>query len=169
MWLRRTVLCVAMLGVAVFVQLAFLGRLGLPGAVPDLVLVTVVALALAYGPVVGAVCGFGAGLVLDFAPPSVGVVGIGALIGMAVGLIAGATIDPRDRTVPLLMALAGGSTGGAVLVEAGLTAVLGGDRVDWSAVPALALTAGIYGVLLSMAVVPVVAWLVRRLTPEAVL
>ena len=43
---------------AVVIQVTLLSRLGLPGATPDIVVVTVVAIALATGPVQGAVAGF---------------------------------------------------------------------------------------------------------------
>ena len=169
MWVRRTLLCALALLLALVIQVAFLARLSLPGAVPDLVLVTVVALALAFGPTVGGASGFAAGLALDLTPPADGIVGVMALIGLAIGVIAGAAVDPRDRTVLVVMAMTGASTGGAVLGYAALTALLGSDRVAWSQVPALALTAGIYGILLSMAVMPLMAWIVRRITPETVL
>ena len=166
MWLRRVLVIAGALLIALAVQVAFLGRLHLPGAVPDLVLVTVVAIALAYGPVTGAVSGFAAGLLLDLAPPATGIIGLTALIGMAVGFITGVSVDPRDRTIFVIMALVGGSTGGAVLVSAGLMTVFATGRVDWAQVPALALTAGLYGVLLAPLVIPAFTRVVRRVTPE---
>ncbi len=169
MWLRRTLLCATALLIALVLQVVLLGRLDLPGAVPDLLLVTVVAIALAYGPTVGGASGFAAGLLIDLAPPADGVVGLTALIGLAVGFITGAAVDPRDRTPLLIVGMVAASTGGSVLVYAGLSAALGSARVDWAAVPALALTAAAYGALLSMAVVPLMARAVQRLTPEIVL
>lgn len=76
MWMRQSTLCASIIVLAVMVQLTLLSRLGLPGATPDLVVVSVVALALAYGPVAGAVVGFVAGLVLGFTPPAGGLIGI---------------------------------------------------------------------------------------------
>lgn len=166
---RRALLCGTLVLVALVLQLVVLGRLGLPGAAPDLVLVTVVAIALVYGPGVGGVTGFVAGLLVDMAPPSDGVVGLTALIGLAAGTITGAAIDPRDRTIVSVSAMVGASTGGAVIVYAAMSALLGGGRVDWSRVPGLTLSAGLYGVLLGLAVVPLVAWFGRRVTPDAVL
>lgn len=69
MRLNRTLLSVALVVVALVIQVSVLARLHLPGAVPDLVLLTVLALALVYGHVGGALVGFGAGLLSDLAPP----------------------------------------------------------------------------------------------------
>lgn len=167
MWIRRTVVCASIIVLAVMLQLTLLSRLGLPGATPDLVVVCVVALALAYGPVTGAVVGFAAGLVLGFTPPAGGVIGIQALIFLVIGFLTGAVIDPRDRTVPILAGMVGLSTGAAALAYVLTLAAFGGNRVIWEEVPALVLTSSLYGLILAPIVVPTVAWLVRRLTPEA--
>lgn len=169
MWIRRTLLIAILLVVAAGVQVSVLARLTLPGAVPDLVLVTVIAIALSYGPLAGAVSGFAGGLLLDLAPPTDGAVGMLALIGMIVGYLTAVIVEPRDRTLPVVLAMVGGSAIGGVLVYALGLAVTGSPRVSWTNVPGLALSAGLYAALLSMMVVPFVAWIVRRVTPEAVL
>lgn len=166
MWIRQTVICASIIVLAVMLQLTLLSRLGLPGATPDLVVVCVVALALAYGPVTGAVVGFAAGLVLGFSPPAGGIIGIQALIFLVIGFLTGAVIDPRDRTVPVLMGMVGLSTGAAALAYALLLAAFGGNQVTWDSVPALVLTSSLYGLILAPAVVPGVAWLVQKVTPE---
>ncbi len=166
MWIRQTVICATVIVLAVMLQLTLLSRLGLPGATPDLVVVCVVALALAYGPLTGAVVGFAAGLVLGFTPPAGGVIGIQALIFLVIGFLTGAVIDPRDRTVPVLMGLVGLSTGAATLAYAVLIAGFGGKQVAWDAVPALVLTSSLYGLILAPVVVPTISWLVRKVTPE---
>ena len=155
-------ICAIVIVLAVMLQLTLLSRLSLPGATPDLVVVSVVALALAYGPVTGAVVGFAAGLVIGFTPPAGGVIGIQALIFLVIGFLTGAVIDPRDRTVPVLMGLVGLSTGAATLSYAVLIAGLGGKQVAWEAV----LTSSLYGLILAPVVVPTISWLVRKVTPE---
>ena len=66
---RALVISVALL-LAVLCQLAVVNRAPLPGgAVPDLVLLVVVALAVNTGPLTGMVAGFAGGLALDVAPP----------------------------------------------------------------------------------------------------
>ena len=169
MWMRQSTLCASIIVLAVVVQLTLLSRLGLPGATPDLVVVSVVALALAYGPVAGAVVGFVAGLVLGFTPPAGGLIGIQALIFLVIGFLTGGVIDPRDRTVPILVGLVGLSAGGAALAYALLLAAFGTDQVIWDEVPKLVLTSSLYGLILAPIVVPAVAWLVRKITPETAL
>ncbi|MDO9485272.1 MAG: rod shape-determining protein MreD, partial [Actinomycetota bacterium] len=66
MWLRQLLILGTTLLIAVMMQSSFLSRLGLPGATPDLILVSVVAVALAYGPAMGVVYVFAAGLLVDF-------------------------------------------------------------------------------------------------------
>lgn len=165
-WVRQTAVCATLILAALFIQQAFLSRLGLPGSTPDLLLVTVIALALAYGPMIGAICGFSGGLLLDLSPSTAGTLGLTALIFLAIGFITGAVIDPRDRTVPILMGIVSLSTGAAVLIYALLSALLGSDRVLWEEVPALVLSAALYGLLLAPVIVLFVGWLVRRVTPE---
>ena len=46
MWVRQTVICAIVILLAVMLQLTLLSRLGLPGATPDLVVVSVRLLAL---------------------------------------------------------------------------------------------------------------------------
>lgn len=152
---------------AVIVEVTLLSRLGLPGATPDLVVVTVVAIALAMGPTQGAVAGFSAGVLLDLAPPSATVLGVNAIVYLAIGYVTGFVIDPRDRTVPILMGIVGLSAAAAVLATAALDSLLGSDRVAWSEVPGMVLSSALYAVILAPAVVLGVAWLVRKATPEA--
>lgn len=151
---------------AVLVELTLLTRLGIPGATPDLVVVTVVAIALAMGPVQGAVAGFVSGLLLDLAPPGDTLVGVNAIVYVGIGFITGVVVDPRDRTVPIMMGIVGLSTGAAVLVISALDTMLGSDRVDWEQVPALTLTSALYGLILAPAVILAVSWVVRKSTPE---
>jgi rod shape-determining protein MreD len=151
---------------AVLIELTLLTRLGIPGATPDLVVATVVALALAMGPVQGAVAGFSAGVLLDLAPPGDTLLGVNAIVYVLIGIVTGVAVDPRDRTVPVLMGIVGLSTGAAVLLTSGLDTMLGSDRVDWEQVPVLALTSALYGVILAPAVILAVQWVVRKATPE---
>lgn len=164
-WRQAIIIGTACL-LAVIVEVTLLSRLGIPGATPDLVVVTVVAVALAMGPVQGAVAGFTAGLLLDLAPPGDTLVGVNAIVYVGIGFITGIAVDPRDRTVPILIGLAGLSTGAAVLLTSALDTMLGSDRVDWEQVPLLALTSALYGLLLAPLVILAVAWVVRKATPE---
>jgi len=86
---NRILLSVTLVVVALVVQVSVLARLQLPGAVPDLVLLTVVGLALVYGPVSGSLIGFGAGLLADLAPPADHAAGRYALVLCVIGYLAG--------------------------------------------------------------------------------
>jgi rod shape-determining protein MreD len=83
--------------VAVVLQVTFLGTWGF--LAPDLVLVTVVVIALLRGPVFGAIAGFGAGLLLDVATLSP-VLGVASLVLATAGYWIGryGETTGRDRT-----------------------------------------------------------------------
>ncbi|MEY4137354.1 MAG: rod shape-determining protein [Actinomycetota bacterium] len=163
---RQAMIIGSAIFLAVIIELTLLSRLGLPGATPDLVVVTIVALALAYGPLPGAIAGFSAGILMGLAPPFDGVLGLEAIIFTIVGLVTGAVVDPRDRSVPVIMGMVGLSTGGVVILNAVLLAVLSGDRVVWENIPSLSLTSALYGLILAPIVVPGIGRIVRSLTPE---
>src|SRR5580692_9048718 len=77
----RHLISAAVVAVAVVFQLAAADRMVFPGGTgPDLVLLTVAALAIATGPLAGSVAGFCAGLALDVAPPAGHLVGQDALV-----------------------------------------------------------------------------------------
>lgn len=151
---------------AVLIEVTLLSRLGIPGATPDLVVVTVVAIALTMGPVQGAVSGFVAGVLLDLAPPGDTLIGVNALVYVGIGFVTGVAVDPRDRTIPVMMGMVGLSTGAAVLLIAGLDTMLGSDRVDWEQIPVLTLTSALYGVILAPLVILAMRAVVRKATPE---
>ena len=80
---------------AVLIELTLLSRLGIPGATPDIVVVIVVAIAFATGPIQGATAGFAAGILLDLSPSSDTLVGVNAIIYLIIGFAAGFWLDPR--------------------------------------------------------------------------
>lgn len=166
MRLRQALLCTGLLLAAFLLQVTLLARLPLPGATPDLVVVTLVALALAYGPATGMVCGFAAGILVDVSPPADGPIGVSALLYLVIGAVTGAVVDPRDRTVPLLAGMAGLAAGAAALGQAGIAALLGSDRVVWANVPPVVLASALFGVVLAPFVIPGVDWLARKFTVE---
>jgi len=163
---RQALLIGALMLAAVIVELTLLCRLGLPGATPDLVVVTIVAIALAMGPTQGAVAGFAGGVLIDLAPPADTLLGVNAIVYIAIGYITGVAVDPRDRSVPILIGIVGLAAGAAVLATAALDTLLGSGRVSWEDVPGVALSSALYAVIMAPVVVLGVAWLVRRATPE---
>jgi rod shape-determining protein MreD len=148
--------------VAAVLQVSFLTRIGLPGAAPDLVVVTVVAFALAMGPVPGAFAGFLGGLVVDISPPADTIVGVHSILYLAIGFVVGYAVDARDRTMLAMVGSVALACGAAVLGTAVMDAMLGSPRVLWSEVPILTLTSTLYGGLLGRVMVPFAAWLTRR-------
>ena len=167
MVVRRVLLCLVLLLLAVILEVTLLAPLSFPGATPPLVLVTVAALAFAFGPTTGAVCGFVGGLLLDVAPPAAGTLGIGALVLTVVGYALGRLGDPNDR--PLVVSVGGTAAAGALAVVAGavLGGLLGNPRTQWGEVPGLTITAGLYAAFLAVLLVPLIQRLARRLVPEA--
>jgi rod shape-determining protein MreD len=151
---------------AVIIQVTLLSRLGLPGATPDLVVVVVVSIALAAGPTNGVIAGFVAGMLVDLAPPADTPLGVNALIYIVIGYVAGVAINPRDRTVVVMIGLVSASAGFAVIATSALDALLGSERVAWDAVGGMALSSALYALILAPIGVLGVRWLVARAVPE---
>lgn len=163
----RILLAVALVIPAAIVQLGVLARVPLPGGHPDAVLVLVVAMALSWGPLGGALVGFGAGLLVDVVPPADHPAGRVAFTLTLVGYLAGLLYVEATRSTLLPLAIVAVSSVTALVVSAAIGAVLGDPRVQWAAVgrtlPALAL----YDVVLTPFVLPAVAFLARRLESAA--
>ncbi|MFG2191623.1 rod shape-determining protein MreD [Streptomyces sp. NPDC048639] len=164
MRLNRILLSTSLVVVALVVQVSVLARLHLPGAVPDLMLLVVLALALVYGHTAGCVIGFGAGLLCDLAPPADHAVGRYALVLCVIGYLAGLaksdTGRVRSATGPLLVVV--GAAIGTTLMYAGVGALVGDTAARQVGVTNLILTASLYDLLLAPFVVPGVMWLARR-------
>ncbi len=121
----RCLLAAAAVALALALELSVLPHLALPYAVPDLVLLTVLALAAAWGPNQGALLGFCAGLVLDLAPPSVTAAGRHALVLTLVGALAGRAAIEARRSALRTSLLAGLIAGLATLANAALGSLIG--------------------------------------------
>ena len=165
-WLRP-VLTVALVVTALLLELTVLPLFHLPGAVPDLLTVTVIAIGFVGGPVRGAATGLFAGLLLDLVTPAVGVIGLSAVVLVVLGYFAGLLGGDRDRspfvTVVLTGLLAGASTLGFALVGG----IVADPRISWDRVPGLVLTQTAYALVLAAFVVPGVGALWRRVDPPA--
>ena len=163
----RAILVGVVLVTALLIQLVALPLLHLPGATPDLLLVTVVALGLAGGTSRGASAGFAAGLLLDLAPPADGVLGMSAVVLTVVGYLAGMLGERPDRPAVATIALVGLLAGGAVLALALLGGVVADPRISWDRLPGLVLTQALYACVLAAFIVPGIAALIRRVEPVA--
>ncbi|MET9698568.1 rod shape-determining protein MreD [Streptomyces sp. NPDC006529] len=161
---NRILLSATLIVVALVVQVTVLGRLQLPGAVPDLVLLTVVALALVYGPVSGALIGFAAGLLADLAPPADHAAGryalVLCLIGYACGLARPDTGRFRSAWGPMLTVVAAAVS--STLLYAGVGALVGDTAARHVGLTGLLFTAVLYDLLLAPFTVPFLMALARR-------
>ncbi|MDT0446788.1 rod shape-determining protein MreD [Streptomyces johnsoniae] len=168
MRVSRALLALILVVVALMLQVSVLARLQLPGAVPDLLLLTVLGLALVYGHVGGCLTGFAAGLLADLAPPADHAVGRYALvlcvIGYAAGLTKPETGQHRSATVPMLVVAAGAVT--STLLYAGVGALVGDTAARGVGLTDLLVTATIYDLLLAPFAVPLVMSLARRLESD---
>ena len=156
-WVRG-LLTVALVVTAVLLQITVLPWLHLPGAVPDVVCVTVAALGYVAGPVRGATAGF---------PPADGLLGLTAVVLVVVGYLAGLAGGDQDRPAVLVVLLIGALAGGAVLLQALVGGVVTDPRVSWDRVPGLVLSQVAYAVVLAAFVVPLVGRLWRLVDPPA--
>ncbi|MFJ6215220.1 rod shape-determining protein MreD [Streptomyces sp. NPDC092296] len=170
MRLNRVLLSAVLIVVALVVQVSVLARLQLPGAVPDLLLLVVLALGLVYGPTGGCIVGFCAGLLADIAPPSDHAIGRYALVlcilGYAAGLARPESGRLRSVTGPLLVVAVGAVA--STLLYAAVGALVGDTAARHVGLVGLIVTALVYDVLLAPFVVPGVMALARRGEPDPV-
>lgn len=158
---QRFLLGAASIVTALLLQLTVIGRLPVPGAAPDLLLVLVIAFAIAEGPMSGMVTGFVAGLLADGL--STHEIGRLALAYAVAGYLTGMLRDDTERsTLQPFGAVALGAL--TALVAYTLEGVLLGDpRITLEPVLRAAVSSVPYDVVLTPFVVPLVAGLVRRL------
>ena len=148
--MRRVAFSAALLLLAILIQLIVFDNLRLPGgAGPDLVLVTVVALALTGGPVEGMLAGFSAGLALDVAPPATHLVGQYALVFCVVGYAVGRVGSKLDESawVPLGVVAVGSAIGELLFALTGM--IFGNLDITWSTIGHVLPASVVYDVLLS--------------------
>ncbi|WP_033306395.1 rod shape-determining protein MreD [Streptomyces iakyrus] len=164
MRVNRILLSSALVVVALVIQVSVLARLHLPGAVPDLLLLTVLGLALVYGHVGGALVGFGAGLLADLAPPADHAAGRYALVLCVIGYLAGLvkpeTGQLKSATGPMAVVVA--AAVGSTLLYAGVGALVGDTAARHVGLGSLLFTAALYDLLLAPFVVPGIMALARR-------
>src|SRR5215472_3060507 len=158
--MRRALLATVAVLAAIVLQVTVLNNLPFPGGYsPNLVLVVVVAMALASGPLEGAVIGFAAGLAIDIAPPATGLLGQSALVFCLVGYGCGKLRGTLERSawLPVVGVALGAAAGEALYALAGLT--FGDPDITVQAVRQVLPVAVFYDILLS----PFVLYVVARL------
>jgi rod shape-determining protein MreD len=156
---RRVLLATVAILAAILLQVTVLNNLPLPGGSPDLVLVVVVAMALASGPLDGAVIGFAAGLAVDIAPPASNLVGQSALAFCLVGYGCGRLRRTLEGSalLPVAAVAVGAAAGEALYALVGLT--FGDPDITLHSVRQVLPYVVVYDVLLS----PFVLYAVARL------
>lgn len=168
MHLNRMLLSTSLVIVALIVQVSVLARLHLPGAVPDLLMLVVLALAMVYGHTAGAVIGFGAGLLADLAPPADHAVGryamVLCIVGYAAGLARPDSGRHRSATVPMLVVASGAIC--STLLYAGVGALVGDTAARQVGLLGLLFSATLYDLLLAPFTVPLIMALARRSEPD---
>ena len=155
--------------VALLLQVTVLPHLAWNGVVPDLVLLTVVGAALVTEPRFATLLGFGAGLLLDLAPPADHAAGRWALALLVVAYVVGRLAhDSSAQTgggrppYPLMLAAAAGGAFVGTSVFA-LTGMLMRDPgVGVADMLEVVLTAVAYDVVVAVVVLPVTVWVFTR-------
>ncbi|MFJ8624099.1 rod shape-determining protein MreD [Kitasatospora sp. NPDC093550] len=145
-------------------QVSVFGRLQLPGATPDILLLVVVGLAMVYGPTGGCLVGFAAGLLADLAPPSDHAIGRYALVLCLMGYAAG-LLRPdhgRQRSVSSALLVVGAAAVASTLLYAMVGALVGDTAARHVGLGGLVISALLYDLLLAPFVVPLVMMLGRR-------
>ena len=146
--------------VTVVLQVSFFSYLSVLGAAPYVVPVVVVALGLLGGGVVGAACGFAAGLLLDSV--LLQTLGVSSLVLLLVGYFAGRYREGIEITGSVVPALLSGAF--TLLAAAGFSAIelmLGVDAPVSLLVVREILVQGLLGVVLGFGVYPLVRRIVR--------
>jgi rod shape-determining protein MreD len=161
---NRMLLSTALVVIALVIQVSVLARLHLPGAVPDLLLLTVLGLSLVYGHVGGALIGFGAGLLADLAPPADHAAGRYALVLCVIGYAAGLARPEHGRLQSVLrpMFVVAAAAVASTVLYAAVGALVGDTAAHHVGLVSLVLTALSYDLLLAPFTVPFIVSLARR-------
>lgn len=165
MHLNRILLSAVLTVFALIIQVSILARLHLPGAVPDLLLLVVVALGISYGPVGGSLVGFGAGFLSDLAPPADHAAGRYALVLCLVGYLAGLARPDNGqlRSAMKAMLVVAGAVVTSTVLYAAVGALVGDSDARSVGMSSLLVSAFFYDLLLAPFTVPWVMALARKL------
>lgn len=162
MSLRGVVIALFIL-VAALLQVGVATRLGLPGAAPDVLLVSVIAIAIQRGGTVGAIVGIGAGLFSDLLPPGAPLVGVSAvifgLIGGLMGWLVGRDRKRNQVSSWRLLVLTGTGAVVGVLINAVIIGLLDSPRLTSPNFFLMLTWQGLYAIVLAAVIVPLYAWL----------
>ncbi|MGH2812917.1 MAG: rod shape-determining protein MreD [Actinomycetota bacterium] len=160
--MKRFVLLALLVVTAVILQSALLSRIRLFGVAPDVIALTVIALAILEGPFVGAASGFGGGVLRDVLLETPA--GLSSISYLTVGYAVG-SIRPYVQSTSVLVPIAAVGLGtlasGAFYVL--LTFLLGGPPEPLERVARVVGLTAVYNALLT----PIFFPLIRRLSSLA--
>lgn len=167
--LPRATAALLAVSVAMVLQASLFSHFAVQGVVPDLVLLVVVASGLAYGSELGLVVGFGAGLLLDLAPPADHYAGRWALALLVVGYVAGRlAASGRPRVTQWLpVAAAASFIGTSVFALSGV--LLRDPAVGVGELLRVEVIALCWDVALALVVIPLTLGLFAKVEPDRVL
>ena len=166
MSLVRGLVALAVVLVALVLQVTVFPQPAWNGVVPNLVLLVVVAAALTRGAQFAAALGFVSGVLLDLAPPADHVAGQWALSLVLVGYVAGRVQQEVRPSALAVVATVAGSSFVGTSVFALLGMALGEVPVDVSALLGVIAVSVLWDVLLTPFVLPLLMGMFRRLEPE---
>jgi rod shape-determining protein MreD len=145
---------------AVLLQISFFSYLTFFGTTPDVIPLVVVSLGLLGGGVIGAVCGFGTGLLLDSA--LLQTLGVSSLVLLAAGYLAGRYREGAQISNSLIPPLlAGALTAGAAAGFAAIQLMLGVDTPVSLLVLREIFVQGLLGFLLMIPLYPLIRRILR--------
>jgi rod shape-determining protein MreD len=165
--MRRVLALAAVIAVVLVAQTTLLAHVRLLGARPDALLLAVVAVAMASGPVSGAAFGFAAGLATDLLLELP--VGVSALVYTAIGHALGSTrVYMVSRSVLVPAAVAAAASMLAVLASGSVLRLLEQSPFSWMLVARSAVAVAALNLLLVPVVYPPVHAVAARVQAEVV-
>lgn len=146
--------------VAAILQVSFFSQITLLGAAPELMPVVIVSIGLLGGAVIGATCGFAAGLLLDVL--LLQTLGVSSLVLLTVGWLAGRYRETFEITSALIpVVLAGALTLAAASIFTALQLMLGVEAPVSLLILREIIVKALLGLLLAVPIYPGVRRLLR--------
>jgi rod shape-determining protein MreD len=164
---RSGIRLAATIVLTIVLQVSFFSYLTLFGTTPNIIPLVVVSLGLLGGAMIGAVCGFAAGLLLDCA--LLQTLGVSSLVLLGAGYLAGRYRERAEVSNSLIPPLlAGGLTTGAAAAFAALQLMLGVETPVSLLVLREVFVQGLLAVALTIPIYPLIRWAFRRALVEDV-
>lgn len=161
----RNAAVAALVCLAVVAQVVVFRYVAIDGVVPNLALVLVVIAAIDRGSQFAASLGFGAGLLLDIAPPADHVAGRWALALVVVGYLAGRVRQDARSSVLTAVLVVGAASFVGTSLYAFSGVVLGDGALPVDQMLRIIVTSVLWDLLLAPLLVPLLLWLLGLLRP----